>query len=750
MPHSVSVPANRPPVRHPVAGLYALGLIGALAGCGGTPPEAQRTTQAPASTPAPATPAAAPAAATQPVSVAPAVPAVAAASWESVGWGGGGHLVSCAFHPTRDGVVYMGGDVNGFFKSEDYGKHFRICNDGLSNYAGYAMTVDAKRPDTVYLGTTGGINRSRDAGESWTFLPKTGPKELNLTYRVRGIHPLEVDAASGALLVGTATGAIFRSADEGDSWQQVHTPPAVVAPAKPAAIVSLTSSAQRAFAVTSAAVLLTSADGGATWAVTAGPQGVNYIAPTGDAMRLYAACGKEGIATSVDAGVTWTMQRTGLDAKDEPFELVVDPTDPAIAHAIARGPGVGGAVLRTADGGATWSRVKVMERDLKANPTLPEEAGPGSATKAWFSKPTDIAIDPRNPSRLFIAADWRSAGSSDAGATWQERDGGADMTCVHDIRFLDGTAYVTAMDEGLLMSPDQGATWNQLAPRKWSKEVSGHQWRVLPQKLPDGRVRVVSLSSPWDAPGNRVLLSEDGGASFTVISEGLPAERPKPNTMWGQGYARALAADPRDPSVLYLGIDGDPDPAIGSTGGGIFKSTDGGRRWQQLAAQPGSRRMLYGLAVDPTDSKRLFWGGCKDNGGLWRSEDGGASWQLVFSKEDWVFNLMVTADGTVYCPGKQLWRSTDHGTTWTQVSNFTEGGAIVGLEQHPTQPDTLWVSRVGWGDAPTGRISKTTDGGATWQDITGDIPHRNALVLRYDPVSSYLWAGCVGLYRLKQ
>ena len=76
--------------------------------------------------------------------------------------------------------------------------------------------------------------------------------------------------------------------------------------------------------------------------------------------------------------------------------------------------------------------------------------------------------------------------------------------------------------------------------------------------------------------------------------------------MWGQGYARALAADPQNEAVLYLGIDGDPDPASGSQGGGIFKSIDGGRHWQQLAQQPASRRMLYGLAVDPTDSKRLF------------------------------------------------------------------------------------------------------------------------------------------------
>jgi photosystem II stability/assembly factor-like uncharacterized protein len=657
-------------------------------------------------------------------------------------------MITTAFHPTRDGVVYVGGDVNGCFKSEDYGRHFRICNDGLSNYGGYAIATDAKHPDTIYMGTPGGICRSRDAGEHWTFLPKTGPKELNLTFKVRAVHPLVVDATSGALLAGTTTGAIFRSSDEGESWQAVHAAPAT--PAKTDTIISLTTGT-RAWAVTAGAALLASGDGGATWATATAPEGVIQIAQApSSAQLLFAACGEKGVAISTDGGATWALQRAGLDAKDGPFEIVVDPTDAKIVHAIAKGPGVGGAVLRSTDGGVNWTRIKVMTRDLAANPTLPDEAGPGSKDKAWFSKPTGLAIDPRHPKQLFIAADWRSAGSEDGGESWTERDHGADMTCVHDIRFLDGKTYVTAMDEGLLTSPDQGATWSQLAPRKWSQEMSGHQWRVLPQQLPDGRVRVVSLGSPWDAQGNRVLLSEDGGKSFTLVKDGLPEKRPTLNTMWGQGYARALAADPNDSAVLYLGIDGDPDPATGFMGGGIFKSTDGGHHWKQLAKQPGSRRMFYGLAVDPTNSKRIYWGGCKDNGGLYRSEDGGESWTQVFSTENWIFNILVTADGTVYCPGKELWRSTDHGATWTKLTNFSENLSIVGLEVHPSDPRTLWISRLSWGDSATGRISKTTDGGATWQDITGDIPHRNALVLRFDPASSYLWAGSVGLYRLKQ
>jgi hypothetical protein len=228
----------------------------------------------------------------------------------------------------------------------------------------------------------------------------------------------------------------------------------------------------------------------------------------------------------------------------------------------------------------------------------------------------------------------------------------------------------------------------------------------------------------------------------------LPDYRPKVNTMWGQGYARALAVDPGNADVLYLGIDG--DPADGKGGGGVFRSEDGGLTWQQLSSQPASRRMFYGLAVDPTDSKRIYWGACNEKGGLYRSEDAGGSWQRVFSNETWVFNVLVTDDGTVYCPGKNLWRSTDHGATWNRMTNFTDGRAIVGLEVHPSDPKTLWISTVTWSTGSNGGVYETRDGGAAWQDITGDLPYRKPLILRFNPETEELWAGCVGLFKLKQ
>ena len=326
---------------------------------------------------------------------------------------------------------------------------------------------------------------------------------------------------------------------------------------------------------------------------------------------------------------------------------------------------------------------------------------------------------------------------------------GADISCVYDLRFRNGRTYASAMDEGVLVSEDHGAHWRALWPLKYDPELSGHYWRLAISDR-GGADHIVSTCSPWNSKGpNRVVLSKDGGKTLIRTAKGLPATVPTANTMWGRGYPRAMAADPRDPGTLYLGIDGDPSP--GRSGGGIFRSRDGGLTWGALPAQPGSLRVFFGLAVDPAEPKRLYWGACGKGGGLYRSEDAGGSWQHVFRRESWVFNVHVAADGAVYCPGKNLWRSTDHGRTWKQLTQFPDGArTIVAVETDPADAARMWLARTTWGGSADGGVYETRDRGATWQEITGDLPYRKPLLLRYNPETRELWAAGVCLHKCRR
>ena len=161
--------------------------------------------------------------------------------------------------------------------------------------------------------------------------------------------------------------------------------------------------------------------------------------------------------------------------------------------------------------------------------------------------------------------------------------------------------------------------------------------------------------------------------------------------------------------------------------------------------------MFFGLAVDPTDSKRLYWAACAAGGGLYRSEDGGAAWQHVFKNETWCFNVHVADDGTVYCPGNNLWRSKDHGKTWKQLTKFPfSGRIIVAIETDPADAKRMWFAATNWGNSPEGDVYETVDGGATWQVITGQLPYHKPMLLRYNPETRELWAAGVGLFKCRR
>lgn len=498
-------------------------------------------------------------------------------------------------------------------------------------------------------------------------------------------------------------------------------------------------------AATEGAGLVASRDAGATWRELDTPKAASsVVVAESDPNTIFATFLADGVRASSDGGRTWKDVSQTLPKGLSAIEVAVSPADPRDVYLIATA-GWNGRFFRSENGGESWSEVSQLAPDASANPTLANEYH----KTTQLSAPRNLAINPLNPKELFIAANWRPCLSEDGGRTWTERVRGADISCIYDLRFHKGRTYAAAMDEGVLVSEDRGANWRQLWPLKYDAKLGGHYWRLAIADH-NGVDRIVSTCSSWNTqyPGF-VVLSEDGGKNYTSSEAGLPAGIPHANTMWGNGSPRALAVDPKDPQTLYLGIDGDPVP--GEPAGGVFRSRDGGRTWAALPGQPASRRMFFGLAVDPTDSKRLYWGACGAGGGVYRSEDAGATWQHVFKNESWVFNLHVAADGTVYCPGNNLWRSSDHGATWTQLTKFPfTSRVIVAIETDPADAKRMWFAATTWGNAPDGGVFETRDGGATWQEITGDLPYRKPILLRYNPDTRELWAAGVCLFKCRR
>src|SRR5882724_1763715 len=145
--------------------------------------------------------------------------AEAADHWTQCGWGGGGFYYSAVFHPTQDGVIYLGGDVGGVYKTEDHGRNWRMINNGLAGYGVFSLAVDRVNPQTVYAATDSGLCKSTDAGEHWQLLPRTGPKELRITgEKGRSIRSIAVDPADGNVIyAGSPAGKVYKSTDGGQT-----------------------------------------------------------------------------------------------------------------------------------------------------------------------------------------------------------------------------------------------------------------------------------------------------------------------------------------------------------------------------------------------------------------------------------------------------------------------------------------------------------------------------------------------------
>ncbi len=495
--------------------------------------------------------------------------------------------------------------------------------------------------------------------------------------------------------------------------------------------------------------LFRSPDGGKTWRHLAdAPAGARCVFWAGKSRpsTWYGAFDKNGFFVSNDDGLTWTSLNAPIPGDFGARDVVCSRKNPDLIYGIV-GAGFGGYIASSADGGKTWAKTGSFKADNKGNPTLP-----GNGPTGGMSGLQNIAISPVNPDYLHMAGNWNPCFTHDGGKVWVESVRGADITCFHDIRHLGTETYGAAMDEGICMTTDGGRFWKALCPIKWKPGLSGHQWQVLPLKLPNGQTRIVSTVSPWAHNGDfpvKVIVSDDSGKTF-VEAKGLPTYRTHLNTMWGEGHGRTLQADPTNPDVIYVGIDGDPEN--GHAGGGLFKSTDGGKTFTQMKNQPGSRRMMYGLAIDPTNPKRLIWGACGNTAGVYVSEDGGESWTKTPGLNDWIFRVEATDKGIIYAGGNQLYRSDDHGKSFRVVTNL-KGVTICGIAWDPADENRVWIAGTTWSsnsDAPNTGVYETTDGCKTWHSITGDIGYRKPIVLRYNATTKELWAAGPAAFKLKR
>jgi photosystem II stability/assembly factor-like uncharacterized protein len=262
----------------------------------------------------------------------------------------------------------------------------------------------------------------------------------------------------------------------------------------------------------------------------------------------------------------------------------------------------------------------------------------------------------------------------------------------------------------------------------------------MKSKKPPDRLRWVQMSRRFAALVSlAIFVAASGSSRVWAGSDVWTSIGPK------GGPIRALTVDSQNPGTVYAG----------TSGGGVFKSTDGGRNW--TAANSGLTELdVRILAIDPQDTTTLYAGTHSSTSGVFRSTDGGASWSAVSSGLPEFPGILALAidpqyPNTLYA-GTQfngVFKSTDWGASWTAI-NFglpTDPTAqrlvgVTALVIDPRNTSTVfaWVGGNG--------VFKSTDGGASWSAASSGLPAQpfGLSFLAIDPQApSTLYAGKSGI-----
>ena len=165
------------------------------------------------------------------------------------------------------------------------------------------------------------------------------------------------------------------------------------------------------------------------------------------------------------------------------------------------------------------------------------------------------------------------------------------------------------------------------------------------------------------------------------------------------GRVWGIAVDPRNSSVVYVGTDG----------GGVWKTTDGGTNWTPLTDQQANLN-VRDLTLAPSAPDTILAGTA--GGGILKSTDGGATWTTSLAG-NYVYSVAVhpTKASIVLVAGGYLWRSADGGSTWTMPLPNEYSSAQVVFD--PTKGDIAFVATLQHG------LYRSTDGGVTWNPVAG-------------------------------
>ncbi|MEJ2204354.1 MAG: hypothetical protein P8170_09605 [Gemmatimonadota bacterium] len=613
--------------------------------------------------------------------------------WRSIGpVGQGGRVDDIAVHPTDPRVFYVGFATGGLWKTVNNGTTFEPVFDTYETHSVGDIAIAPSNPSVIYVGTGeannrqsssfgAGVYRSTDGGQTFAF---AGLRETQSIARMR-VHPQDPNtvwvAANGHLFGPNPERGIFKTTDGGATWAHVlrvdentGATDLVLDPSNPMKLFAATYERRR-----TACCFVGGGDGSGIW--TSDDGGESWTRLEGNGLPR-GTMGRIALATTpADPNVVYaqievaTDREEGLSEEDqEEWERLQD------ADSLPPDPQYNG-VWRSTDKGATW--------DFRSN----ENGRP-----MYFSQ---IRVSHQDADLVFTV-DQRVQKSLDGGVTWEtyRSFGHVDQHAL----WIDPTDHDHVMignDGSVDVTYDQGETWESL--RTWAVGQPYHA--------------SVDMRRPYHVCTG---LQDNGswcGPSSVRSGEILPQD-------WyrvGGGDGFYTQIDPTDPTIIFSESQNGNIRRINLATGeqnGVRPRTAGRQGPSNIRPEPPEDMEIRWnwntpFLLSPHNSRTILAGGNR----LFISRDQGETWTMT---EDLTKNvnrdeirILGSRNDLPRCNqissrGQECILSRNDGVSdWSTITTIAESPLVPGL---------LWVG------TDDGNIQLSRDGGATWREVSRNLP----------------------------